>query len=51
MTQVANWNLNVSKFKPQSRYYVHFQTNNVGKGMNPFIPSLLFFYKYSFGIK
>ena len=25
----------VSEFKLQSRYYVHFQTNTTGKGMNP----------------
>ena len=27
----------VSEFVLQSRYYVHFQTNNLGKGMNPLI--------------
>ena len=27
----------VSKFKLQSGYYVHFWTNTLGKGMNPFI--------------
>ena len=26
-----------SELKLQSRYYVHFQTNTRGKGMNPFI--------------
>ena len=27
----------VSDFELQSRYYVHFRTNTLGKGMNPFI--------------
>ena len=27
----------VSKFELQSRYYVHFRTNTLGKGMNPLI--------------
>ena len=28
----------VSEFKLQSCYYIHFQTNTLGKGMNPLIP-------------
>ena len=28
----------VSEFKLQSLYYIHFQTNNLGKGMIPHIP-------------
>ena len=27
----------VNEFELQSRYYVHFRTNTLGKGMNPFI--------------
>ena len=27
----------VSEFELQSRYYVHFQTNTLAKGMSPFI--------------
>ena len=27
----------VSEFDLQSRYYVHFRTNTLGKGMNPLI--------------
>ena len=27
----------VSKFELQSHYYVHFETNTLGKGMNPLI--------------
>ena len=31
----------VSEFALQSRYYVHFRTNTLGKGMNPLIlPSM-----------
>ena len=48
----------VRKFELQSHYYVHFQTNTLGKGMNPLIllamgelASLLFFWKDAFGIK
>ena len=26
------------EFELQSRYYVHFQTNTLGKGMNPYYP-------------
>ena len=47
-----------SKFELQLYYYVHFQTNTLGKGMNPLILlvmdlilSLLFFCKDGFGIK
>ena len=36
----------VSKIKLQLCYYIHFQTNSLGKGMNPL--SVLFFYKDSF---
>ena len=27
----------VSEFEVQSRYYIHFRTNALGKGMNPLI--------------
>ena len=31
----------VREFKLQSRYYIHFRTNSIGKGMNPLIlPSI-----------
>ena len=46
-----------SKFVRQSRYYVHFRTNTLGKGMNPLIlPAMgkivpLLFYENGFGIK
>ena len=29
----------VSEFEPQSRYYVHFHTNTIGKGKNALISS------------
>ena len=48
----------VSEFEFQSRYYVHFPANTLGKGMNPLILTamgqivpLLFFSENSFGIK
>ena len=30
-------NIEVSEFEQQTRYYVHYQINNLGKGMNPLI--------------
>ena len=30
-----------SEFKLKSRYYIHFQTNYLGKGMNLFIPQAM----------
>ena len=46
------------EFVLQSRYYVHFRANTLGKCMNPFIlpamgqiVQLLFFYENGFGIK
>ena len=41
----------VSEFELQSRYYVHFSTNTIGKVMNPLILPLLFTLENSFGIK
>ena len=37
VTNVLDCNNVVGKFKPQLLYYIHFQTNSLGKGMNPFI--------------
>ena len=58
MTKVLDCSLKVSEFQLHLHYYIHFCTNTLGKGMNPFIPlamsrivSLLFFYKDGFGIK
>ena len=48
----------VSEFELQSRYYVHFRTNTLGKSMNPLIlpamgkiAPLLFFSKNGVDIK
>ena len=38
MAKVPDWGLQVSKFKLQLRYYIHFQANTLEKGMNPSIP-------------
>ena len=61
MAKVLDYELEVSKFKIQSCYYVHFRTWTLGKGIDPlpFFPTLdtdkivplLFFYKDDFGIK
>ena len=37
--KVLHCALEVTEFKLQSCYYVHFQTNTLGKGMNLFILS------------
>ena len=40
----------VSEFELQWRYYVHFQTDTLGKGIGLLV-SLLFFYRDSFSIE
>ena len=50
MVYVLDCVIVVREFKLQLCYYIHFQTNTLGKGMNPLIPQQLFFYKGSFGI-
>ena len=37
MVKVMNCAIIVRKFVFQSRYYIHFQANTLGKGMNPLI--------------
>ena len=37
MIKAMDCGIIVSEFVLQSRYYVHFQTNTLGKGMNPLI--------------
>ena len=37
MVKAMDCEIAVSEFVLQSRYYVHFQTNTLGKGMNPLI--------------
>ena len=37
MIKELDWGIVVSGFELQSRYYVHFRTNTLGKGMNSFI--------------
>ena len=59
MDKVVDSSIEVSEFELQSCYYVHFQTNTLGKGMNSLVSSsamvyivpLLYFYKDSIGIK
>ena len=58
MANVLDCDILVSEFELQSRYYVYFRINTLGKGMSPLIfpamgkiVSLLFIYKDSFGIK
>ena len=38
MVKAMNCGIIVSEFVLQSRYYVHFRTNTLGKSMNPLIP-------------
>ena len=37
MVKTLDGRILVSEFEFQSRYYVHFRTNTLGKGMNPII--------------
>ena len=37
MVKAMDWGIVVSEFVLQSRYYVHFRANTLGKGMNPLI--------------
>ena len=37
MVKAMDCRIVVREFVLQSRYYVHFQANTLGKGMNPFI--------------
>ena len=37
MAKALDCGIVVSEFKLQSRYYIHFWINNLGKGMNPLI--------------
>ena len=38
MVKAMDCGIVVSEFVLQSRYYVHFRANTLGKGMNPLIP-------------
>ena len=57
MAKVGDYGLEIRMFELQSRYYVHFRTLTLGKGMNPFIHATigwiisLLFYNSGFGIK
>ena len=37
MVKAMDCGIGVSEFEFQLHYYVHFQTNTLGKGMNPLI--------------
>ena len=41
MVKVLNYGLKVNEFKLQLHYYIHFQTNTLGRDMNTLIPSAL----------
>ena len=41
MVKALNYGIVVSKLELQSRYYVHFQINTFGKGVNPLILSAM----------
>ena len=41
VTKESRQEKRVSEFELQSRYYIHFQTNTLGKGMNPLIPQAM----------
>ena len=41
MVKAMDCGIVVSEFVLQSRYYVHFRANTLGKGMNPLIPTTI----------
>ena len=58
MADMMHCEIRVDEFQLLSCYSIHFQTNILGKGMNPLIPlardkivPLLFFYTDEFSIK
>ena len=58
MANVLDFDIVVCEFELQSSYYVYFQTNTFGEGMNPLTPPamslivpLLSFYNDGFVIK
>ena len=58
MVKAMDYEIVVREFELQSRYYVHFRTNTLGKGMYPILlPAMgqivphLFFSENGFGIK
>ena len=40
MVEAMDWGIVVNEFVFQSRYYVHFWANTLGKGMNPPYPPI-----------
>ena len=57
VAKVLNYEIVVSEFEIQSRYYVHFQINNYGKDITPNQPiselnsTATVLLKFDFGIK
>ena len=58
MVKAMDSRIVVTEFVLQSRYYVHFRENTLGKGMDPLtLPAMdqiippLFFYENGFGFK
>ena len=58
MAKLLDYDIVVNELEMQSLYYVHFQTNTLGKGMNPLIPPIMSwivllqpFYKDGFDVK
>ena len=59
MAKVLDYDLEVSEFEHQLRYYFHFRTNTLGESIESSYPrpamgwilSLLFYYRDGFGIK
>ena len=41
MVKAMDCEIVVTEFEFQSRYYIHFRANTLGKGMNPIIPPQL----------
>ena len=48
MANILDWKMVACEFAILWRYYVYFCTNNIGKGMNPFIlPAIGYQHRFS----
>ena len=51
VANMQDWDIFVSEFKLQSRYYIHLRINTLGESINPLISQLLLCCKDSFSIE
>ena len=51
VANMLDYDIIVSEFELQSRYYIHFETHTLRRGMRPFILPTMYLRGYSRGIK